>query len=121
MNKFLLSLFIIFSITSYGQSLSKTHVIYESKDQIVLNNGLQYKILVDKPFFEVTDPTVEKNIQVVEHTLRLNRVLILQSDNEYKELIEWTKGNMKFYESRELVRFNLEGNNISDSQLSTKE
>ncbi|WP_106793726.1 hypothetical protein [Aquimarina sp. Aq78] len=121
MKKLLLLVFLFISLQNYAQSLSKTRIIYEHKDQIVMNNGKRYKILVNKPFYSVSDTTIKKYKQYANHhLLRLNRVLILSNDEEYIELIEWVKEDMKLYESRELSDFNLKENNISDSLVAPK-
>ncbi|WP_034237770.1 hypothetical protein [Aquimarina atlantica] len=121
MKKLLLLVFLFISLHNYAQSLSKTRIIYEHKDQIVMNNGKQYKILVDKPFYSVSDTTIKKYKQYANHhLLRLNRVLILSNDEEYIQLIEWVKEEMKLYESRELSDLNLEKNNISGSLVAPR-
>ncbi|WP_108867334.1 hypothetical protein [Aquimarina aquimarini] len=121
MKKILLLIFIFTTLSSYTQSLSKTRIIYERKDQIVMNNGKQYKILVNKPFYLVSDTSIKKHKQFTDHVLRLNRVLIIQSDNEYKQLIEWVKEDMTLYESRELSDIYLKENNLSDSIVLPKD
>lgn len=86
-----------------AQSLSKTYIIYEHKDLIVLNDGKQYQIVHDKPFYEVYDTTIQPYIESSGHLLRLNRVITLKSKNKYLELIEWVKeSNLKLYKSRKL-------------------
>ncbi|WP_103068511.1 hypothetical protein [Aquimarina sediminis] len=114
--KRLLLIFCLFTVVNnYSQSLSKTNIIYERKDQIVLNDGRQYEILVNKPFYLVSDTSIKKYKQVSDHVFRLNRVLILRGDNKYTELIEWVKEDMKLYESREPINQGLDKNVISDS------
>ena len=105
MNKLLLLIFLLISIQDYAQSLSKTSIIYERKNQVVMNNGKHYQILVDKPFYEIADNTIKRYIHVGDHTLMLNRVLVIRNDNEYNELIEWIKEDLRFYESREIINF----------------
>lgn len=91
-------------IKSNSQSLSKLCIIYEHKDQIVLSNGKQYQIVLDKPFYEVTDKTIKPFKESNEHVLRLNRVLTLRNKLESLELIEWVKGNnITLYRSRKLT------------------
>ncbi|WP_062055329.1 hypothetical protein [Aquimarina longa] len=105
MKRLLFLLFLLVALNNYAQSLSKTQIIYERKDQIVLNNGKQYKIIDNKPFYLVSDTTIKAHKQFKDHLLRLNRVLILSNDDNYIKLIEWVKEDMKLYESREFVKF----------------
>ncbi|MEW7291846.1 hypothetical protein [Aquimarina sp. 2304DJ70-9] len=119
MNKYLLLIFTLFSIVQYGQSLSKTSILYESKDLVVMNNGKSYQILDEKPFFEISDTTIEKYIQIEDHLLRLNRIMMLRNENEYSELIEWLKDDFKFYKSRVIIDYDNKGNNVSDSNTLT--
>ncbi len=111
----LLIVFLCITINNYAQSLSKNNIIYERKDQIVLNNGKQYQILVEKPFYKVADTSIKKFVQVVNDLLRLNRVLILHNNDEYIELVEWIKGDIRLYQLRELANANLKKGNISNS------
>ncbi len=121
MKKCLFLLFLLFSTIQYGQSVSKTHIIYEYKDQIIMDNGKQFQILTETPFYEVSDTTIDKFIQIGDHVLSLNRILTIKSDNdEYLELIEWSTDDMKFYEYREIGNFNPKESNISNSQLPIK-
>lgn len=115
MKRILLIVFLSLTVNNYAQSLSKTNIIYERKDQIVLNNGKQYQILVDKPFYQVSDISIQKYKQVQNDLLRLNRVLILRNNDEYIELIEWVKEDLKLYQSIELVDANLKEKILSDS------
>ncbi len=116
MKRIVFLIFLFAAINNYAQALSKTHIIFESKDQIIMNNGKQYQKLVEKPYYEISDETIQKHKQVVHHVLKLNRILILRSDNEYTQVVEWLKENMRFYEYIEMADFNLEQNNISDSR-----
>ncbi len=103
MKKLLLLILLCVIVKSNAQSLSKTYIIYERKDQIVLNNGKQYQILYNKPFYEVSDNTIEPYREFNGHVLRLNRVLTLKGKNEYLELIEWVKEkNIKLYRRRKI-------------------
>ncbi|WP_282078989.1 hypothetical protein [Aquimarina algiphila] len=121
MKRILFIVFLCITVNNYAQSISKTNIIYERKDQIVLNNGKQYQILVDKPFYQVTDTNIQKYKQVVNDLLRLNRVLILRNNDEYVELVEWVKEDIKLYQSKELVDANLKENIISDSLASPED
>ncbi len=121
MKKCLFLLFLLFSTIQYGQSVSKIHIIYEYKDQIIMDNGKQFQILRETLFYEVSDTTIDKFIQIGDHVLSLNRILTIKSDNdEYLELIEWSTDDMKFYEYREIGNLNPEKTNISNSQLPMK-
>lgn len=100
MKKLLLILFIAVYGVSYAQNLSREHIIYEHKDQVVMNNGQQYKVVSNKFFYEINDQTIFQYKRVFDHVLRLNRVLILQSKTEQVQLIEWIKNDVKFYEYR---------------------
>ena len=115
MKKILLLIFLFLSIQGYTQSLSKLKILYERKDRIVMNDGKSYKILVNKPFYSVSDPTIPTYKQVADHVFRLNRVLILKNENTYIELIEWVKENMTIYLSRKPIDFSFIEDNISDS------
>lgn len=112
MTKHLLSFFLLISLCSFGQILTKERIIYEYKDQLVMNDGVHYKILVSRPFYQITDTTIPQLKEFQDHVLRLNRVLILRSDEKYAQLIEWVKEKMKYYELRSLDNYN------SDSNLS---
>ncbi len=118
MKKILPIIFLFLSLQSYSQSLSKLKILYERKDKIVMNNGKNYEILVNKPFYSVSDSSIPRHKQVADHVFRLNRVLILRNEDTYIELIEWVKENMTIYQSRKPVNFNFTENNISDSLVS---
>lgn len=105
MKKILLLIFLFLSSHNYAQSLSKTKIIYERKDNIIMNDGKNYEIVVNKPFYSVRDSTIPRHKQVSDHVFRLNRVLILRNEDTYIELIEWVKENMKTYQSKKLVNF----------------
>ncbi|MCK8520543.1 hypothetical protein M0D21_03125 [Aquimarina sp. D1M17] len=115
MKKLLLFFFLMLWLQNYAQSLSKTSIIYEHKDQVVMNNGRQYQILVTKPFYEVNDTSIQKYLDKGEHVLMLNRVLVLKNDDEYKEVIEWVKEGLKFYVSRDIINFKSIDNYISNT------
>ena len=102
----LLSFFLLVSLCSFGQILTKERIIYEYKDQLVMNDGAHYKILVSRPFYQITDTTIPQHKEFQDHVLRLNRVLILRSDEKYAQLIEWVKENFKYYELRSLDNYN---------------
>ncbi|MFD2562189.1 hypothetical protein [Aquimarina rubra] len=101
MKSILFSFFLILSISGYGQSLSKTSIIYESKKSVVMNNGKEYKILKETPLYAVADTTIPLRYTFKDKTLILNRVLLVTEDNKQKQLIEWVKGKMTFHELRE--------------------
>ncbi len=103
MKKIILLILLSTMITGHTQSLSKTEIIYEYKSKVILNNGEQYSIQLDKPYYDVSDPTIELFMQSDEHLLRLNRVLTLTNEDNHIELIEWVKGTtIKFYISRKI-------------------
>lgn len=118
MKRILLLVFLFITFANYAQSLSKTQILYERKDQIVMNDGRQYQVLVNKPFYAVSDAKIERYKQVADHVFRLNRVLILRNDDTYIELIEWVKENMKLYQTRQPVDFDINEIDISDSVVS---
>ncbi|MEW7278471.1 hypothetical protein ABW636_07735 [Aquimarina sp. 2201CG1-2-11] len=92
MKKLLLLILLCTIVEINAQSLSKTHIIYERKDQVVLNDGKQYQIVLNQPFYEVSDNTIAPYKESNGHVLRLNRVLRLKDkDGIYIELIEWVK------------------------------
>ncbi|WP_378174484.1 hypothetical protein [Aquimarina sp. SS2-1] len=101
MKTILFSFFLILTISGYGQVLSKTSIIYESKKSVVMNNGKEYKILKETPLYAVTDTTIPLKYTFKDKTLILNRVLLVAEENKQKQLIEWVKGKMTFYELRE--------------------
>lgn len=115
MKKLLLFFFLMLWLQNYAQSLSKTSIIYERKDQVVMNNGRQYQVLVTKPFYEINDTSIQKYLDKDEHVLMLNRVLVLKNDDEYKEVIEWVKESLKFYVSRDIINFKSVDNYISNT------
>ncbi|MBW1298155.1 hypothetical protein [Aquimarina litoralis] len=96
----LLLVFLALGISGYGQVLSKTNIIFESNKTIVMNNGKEYKILKETPLYAISDTTIPLRHKVKENTLILNRVLLIKEKDEQKELIEWIKGKMIFYELR---------------------
>ncbi len=103
MKKIILLILLFTIMNGHAQSLSKTSIIYERKNQVVLNNGKQYEILANKPFYEVSDSTIQLYKEANGHVLRLNRVLILKNEQENIELIEWVKEEViKLYISRKL-------------------
>ncbi|WP_109300677.1 hypothetical protein [Aquimarina sp. AU474] len=120
MKRILLLVFLCISANNYAQSLSKTKVIYERKDQIVLNNGLQYQILAEKPFYEISDSSIKKHLTIADHVLMLNRILVIRRDNEYKELIEWVEKDTRFYDSRDITEFKSIENYVSDYKKNTR-
>ncbi|WP_299253339.1 hypothetical protein [uncultured Aquimarina sp.] len=101
MKSILFSFFLMFTIFGYGQALSKTKIIFESKKVVVMNNGKEYKILKETPLYAVTDTSIPLRYIIKNKTLILNRVLLVKEADEKKELIEWIKGKMTFYELRE--------------------
>ncbi len=117
MNKYLLIVFLLFTSSHFAQTLSKTSILYESKNQVVLNNGKKYTKLVETPFYEIKDTAIKKHIQVADHLLRLNRIFILKTGSEYVELIEWVKEKMSFYEYRELSDSQMGINYLLDSEM----
>ncbi len=118
MKKLLPLLFLFFSLQNYAQTLSKTRILYERKNKIVMNDGKHYEIIVNKPFYSVSDSTIQKHKQITDHVFRLNRVLILKNENTYIELIEWVKENMKIYQSRKPINYNFMENPMYDSLVS---
>ena len=88
MKKSLLTIFLGISCLMHAQNLSRAHVIYEFEDQIVMNDGQQYKVLSTTQFYEVNDPTIFQYKRVFDHVLRLNRVLILQSEKKQMNLVQ---------------------------------
>ncbi|GAA4278911.1 hypothetical protein [Aquimarina mytili] len=121
MKKYLLIVFILFSAPHYGQSLSKTSIIYEAKQQVVMNNGKSYQILIEKPFYEIADTTIQRHKQIGDDLLRLNRILILKNNNEHIKLIEWSKERIRFYQSKEIIDFDFEMKNFSGANMITKD
>ncbi|WP_025739859.1 hypothetical protein [Aquimarina pacifica] len=109
----LLLLLLFFCFNSFAQSDSDIKIIYEYKDQIILNNGKTYKVLSDKPFYAVYDNSIQVYQEIDEHILRLNRVLILDSDNTKVKLIEWVKKEMRMYKLSEVQDTDLKDTNIS--------
>ena len=101
----LLTIFLFISIYSFSQILTKERIIYEYKDQLVMNDGAHYKILVSRPFYEISDTSIPQHKILTDHVLRLNRVLVLRSDEKYAQLIEWIKDSMRYYEFRSLDNY----------------
>lgn len=85
-----------------GKFLSKTNIIYESKKTVVLNNGKEYQIIKETPLYAVSDTTIPLRYKIKDKILILNRVILVKKADTSKELIEWTKGKMLFYELREV-------------------
>ncbi len=105
MKSILFSFFLVIAISGYGQVLSKTNIIYESKKTVVMNNGKEYQIVKETPLYAVSDTTIPLRYKFRDNILILNRVLLVKEDNKSKELIEWTKGKMLFYELREVKAY----------------
>ncbi|MGY3794770.1 hypothetical protein [uncultured Aquimarina sp.] len=101
MRSILLLVALAIGISGYGQVLSKTNIIFESNKTVVLNNGKEYKILKETPLYAISDTSIPLKHTVKEKTLILNRVLLIQEKDEPKELIEYIKGKMFFYELRD--------------------
>ncbi|MDH7446540.1 hypothetical protein [Aquimarina sp. 2201CG14-23] len=78
-----------------------------------MNNGKKYKIVLKKLNTEVNDPNIIMYRKIGDNVLKLNRVLIIQGNNELTELIEYKKEAYTFYESREFYTIN------SDKKLKT--
>lgn len=99
MKKIILLLFIAFPALSQAQKATKTQIIYEAKDVLVLNNGGRYEIILEQPFYHVNDPEIvhykELDNQV---TLKLNRILILRNKKGFKKLVEWSGNTIKYHE-----------------------
>ncbi|RZS90643.1 hypothetical protein [Aquimarina brevivitae] len=116
MNKLLLIILVCTSTLSYSQILSEDKVLYEHKNQIVLQDGRPYEILTNKPFYDINDPTIPQHKMLTDHVLRLNRVLVLRSEGKYAELIEYIKEDFKYYEVRDLDRLKLKNTVLSGNQ-----
>lgn len=103
MKKLLLILLFI-PFVQFAQCLSETKVIYEYRDQLILNDGLTYKVLEEKQFYQISDPSIAQHQQVGDLTLRLNRVLIIWSEelDKTKQLIEWVRPSQTYYHSSEV-------------------
>ena len=69
-----------FSAVHYGQSLSKTQILYESKGQIVMNNGKQYEILSEKAFYEVSDASIEPHKQVADDLITIKSCIDFKNE-----------------------------------------
>ena len=105
MKKLLLFILLCSIVEIHAQEVvSKTHIIYERKDQVVLNDGKQYQIVLNQPFYEVSDNTIAPYKESNGHVLRLNRILRLKDkDGVYIELIEWVKEeHIKLYLLRDV-------------------
>jgi len=100
--------------TSVAQSLSQTRIVYESQDEIVMNNGDQYDILATTDFQKDAEKPAKSGLQIFDHTLTLNRVLVIKNNQNFKKLVEWSKGTVRFYEYREALDFKLEENELSN-------
>ncbi|WP_159025662.1 hypothetical protein [Aquimarina sp. Aq78] len=103
MIKILFLFFLFFSFSNYAQCLSKVQLIFEDTDLIVMNNGEQYKISTIKPFYRVNDPSIPKYISAKNQVLRINRVLLLKNNEDYRRLVEWTERGYKYYEYRDVT------------------
>ncbi len=121
MKRVLLLVFLCISVSNYAQSLSKTSVLYERKDQIVLNDGLQYRILGEKPFYQITDSSIQKYLTVSDDVLMLNRILVIRRGNQFIELIEWIKEDLRFYDSRDIINFTSIENYVINTREPTKD
>lgn len=110
----LLTFFIFFSLYSFGQVLTKESIIYEYKDQLVISDSTHYKTLVRRTFYEVTDSTIPQHKEYQDHVLRINRELMVRSDEKYAQLIEWVKEKIKYYEFRYLDNYKSD-TNISEN------
>ncbi|WP_298539669.1 hypothetical protein [uncultured Aquimarina sp.] len=107
MVKILFLFFLLFSITNYGQCLSKIQVIYESAGLVVMNNGKEYQIVIQKPHNKVNDPSITKYNKIGDITLTFNRLILIKGNSELTELIEWKKDSHTYYETREILSINL--------------
>jgi len=104
----LLSVFLLISFCQYGQTLSKTKIIYQHKSDIILNDGNAYEIVKESYPFELNQnhATDNFNLQIDKHKLYINKVILLKTKskkNKYVELIEWTKDKMIFYQRRSVA------------------
>ncbi|TYP75178.1 hypothetical protein [Aquimarina intermedia] len=99
MMKKLLILLLLLPAIQFAQCLSDTKVIYEYRDQIILNDGLAYKVVEEKHFYQISDPSIAQHQEVGDLVLRLNRVLILWSEelDKTKRLIEWVRPSQTYY------------------------
>jgi len=97
-------IFIFYSIflpvIIYGQVLSETSIIFESKKSIILNNGSEYTLIKETPLESVMDLTIPIMHLEEERTLVLNRVLLIKKEEQEQELIEWITRIIKFYKLR---------------------
>ena len=101
MNCLLTLYLIVIPVITYGQVLSETSIIFESKKSIILNNGSEYKLVKETPLESaVLDFTIPITHVEAEKTLVLNRVLLIKKEEQEQELIEWITGPMKFYKLR---------------------
>ncbi len=114
MKRILLFFWLCIGFNIYAQSDSEIEIIYEYKNQMILNDGKTYKVLSNKPFYAVYDNSIQVYQEVDEHILRLNRVLLLSYDDDKKiKLIEWVKKEMRLYERRDVRDIDLKETNIS--------
>ncbi len=120
MKRIILLVLLFITINTFGQSLSKTHIIYESTDQIVMSNGKQYQVLSETDFHKVSNQSIKKQKKVLGHVLSLHRVLVIKSNAELIKLVEWSKDHLKFYEYHEVLDHNLEENQTSSAALPAK-
>jgi len=103
----LLSVFLLISFCQYGQTISKTKIIYQHENDIILNDGHAYEIVKESYPFELNQnhSADNFNLQIDNHKLYINKVILLKNKNKnkYVELIEWTKGEMIFYQKRRVA------------------
>ncbi len=117
MKRTLLSFLLFTSFTVFGQSLSKTHIIYESKNQIIMNDGKQYELVTQTRFEENVDKYVPQQRNILGHVLRLNRILEIKNDTKSMKLAEWSNEAVKFYEYSKNIHFARKENQESDFNL----
>lgn len=100
MNKYLLLFITCFSLSSYGQSLTPTRIIFETNTDIVFQNGQEYTIVQSKNAQEVKDPTIFESLHILGYDLALNRVLWLTDSKKTFQLIEWQTDGKFYYQRR---------------------
>lgn len=102
MKKILLLIFSLAFLTSFGQSLTPTRIIFETNDHITLQNGKEYEIVGNLVAENVEDPTIFQIHNVLGHQLPLRRVLVVIRNDEYFQLIEWRLERTVYYQRRNI-------------------
>lgn len=97
-NCILIVLFIL-PLTMVGQSSKKVELIYQGKNTLILNDGIKYDVVLERPYYYVNDPDIKQSKVIKKETVHLSRVIIIEKKGQHKRLVEWVGKDNIFYES----------------------